>query len=74
MDKQNLVKMANNIGLFFKSEPDRALAVESIEQHLKKFWDPRMRVEIINYKQQGGLELIDIVAEAVTNLAQKKPV
>ncbi|OQK17840.1 formate dehydrogenase [Methyloprofundus sedimenti] len=72
MDIQNLVKMANNIGFFFKSEPDHTLAVASVEQHLKNFWDPRMRVEIINYAQQGGMELIDIVDEAVHKLAQQK--
>ncbi|MBE0470490.1 MAG: formate dehydrogenase subunit delta [Methyloprofundus sp.] len=72
MDIQNLIKMANNIGLYFKSEPDHVLAVSSIEQHLKNFWDPRMRVEIIHYVQQGGIELIDIVDQAVRKLAQQE--
>lgn len=72
MDKPNLIKMANNIGAFFRSEPDRKLAVQGIEQHLQKFWEPRMRREIINYLQQGGSELMDIVAEAVWNLSVRK--
>jgi len=39
----NLVKMANQIGTFFESMPDRKEALEGIAMHLKKFWDPRMR-------------------------------
>ena len=69
MDKQNLVKMANNIGAFFKSEPDREAAISGIEQHIKNFWEPRMRNQIIEYLQQGGTELMDIVEAAVRKLS-----
>ncbi|MGR9045996.1 MAG: formate dehydrogenase subunit delta [Gammaproteobacteria bacterium] len=62
--------MANNIGIFFRSEPDRDVAVAGIEQHLKNFWESRMRNQIIDYVQQGGSELMDIVAEAVRNLSE----
>ena len=72
MDKQNLVKMANNIGAFFKSEPDRELAITGIEQHLKNFWEPRMRDQIIEYLQQDGTDLMDIVAEAVRSLSKHR--
>ena len=40
-----LVYMANQIGRFFVTE-DRATAVSGIADHLRKFWDPRMRAEI----------------------------
>lgn len=72
MDKLNLIKMANNIGTFFKAEPDRDLAVAGIAQHLKNFWEPRMRRQIIDYVEQGGSELMDIVAEAVRQLPVSK--
>jgi formate dehydrogenase subunit delta len=39
----NLIRMANQIGTFFESMPDREEALEGIASHLKKFWDPRMR-------------------------------
>lgn len=68
MDNSNLIKMANNIGSFFKSEPDRELAVHGIEQHLRNFWEPRMRKEIVAYIEKGGSELLDIVADAVKRL------
>ncbi len=71
MDNNNLIKMANNIGAFFKSEPDRELAIQGIEQHIRNSWEPRMRKQIIEYVQQGGNELLDIVSEAVLHLAKK---
>lgn len=40
---ENLIRMANQIGTFFESMPDRQEALEGIASHLKKFWDPRMR-------------------------------
>ncbi len=70
MDIHNLTKMANNIGAFFQSEPDHNAAVAGIAQHITRFWEPRMRREIIAYVEQGGDELLDIVNEAVRNLAK----
>ncbi len=70
MDNSNLIKMANNIGAFFKSEPDRELAIQGVEQHIRNSWEPRMRKQIVEYTQQGGSELLDIVAEAVGRLAK----
>lgn len=69
MDNSNLIKMANNIGSFFNSEPDRELAIQGVEQHLKNFWEPRMRKQIVAYCQGGGNELNDIVAEAVKRIS-----
>lgn len=69
MDKSNLIKMANDIGSFFQSEPDRVLAIQGIEQHIRNFWEPRMRKEILEYVEKGGADLMDIVAEAVKKLA-----
>lgn len=68
MDNNNLIKMANNIGSFFKSEPDRDLAVQGVEQHIRNSWEPRMRKQIVDYIEKGGNELMDIVADAVRRL------
>jgi formate dehydrogenase subunit delta len=38
-----LIRMANQIGIFFESMPDRAEALAGIAKHIKNFWDPRMR-------------------------------
>ncbi len=68
MNIQRLVRMANDIGNFFKSEPDHAVAVEGVASHLKRFWDPRMRKEIVAYVDGGGAELMELVREAVLKL------
>jgi formate dehydrogenase subunit delta len=49
MEARKLVKMANEIAAFFEADPDRAAALEGIAGHLQKFWDPRMRREILKW-------------------------
>ena len=66
MDIQQLIKMANNIASFFEAEPDRAKGAKAVADHLKNFWDPRMRREILRYvDEQGGEGLRDIALEAL---------
>ena len=66
---EHLVKMANQIESFFRSEIDRNIAVENISSHIKRFWDPRMRKEIIQHVQSGGHGLGDLSLEAIKGLA-----
>lgn len=47
MEGDRLVQMANQIGAFFAAEPDRTVATEGIANHLRRFWDPRMRKQIV---------------------------
>jgi formate dehydrogenase subunit delta len=49
MEAHKLVKMANEIAAFFASEPDRAVMLEGVAGHLKRFWDPRMRRELLRW-------------------------
>ncbi len=68
MNIEHLVRMANDIGNFFKAEPDHTQAVEGIATHIKRFWEPRMRKEIIAYAEGGGAGMMDLVREAVLKL------
>ncbi len=68
MDTHHLVTMANEIGGFFASAADHDEAVAAIAQHLKSFWEPRMRREIVAYATAGGADLTPIVREAVLRL------
>jgi formate dehydrogenase subunit delta len=68
MDIENLVKMANDIGSFFNSDPDRVSAIAGISDHIRKFWDPRMRRAIIQHLNQGGLGLGELTSEAIARL------
>ena len=66
MDIQNLVTMANRIGDFFESMPDRAEAKADIVDHISKFWEPRMREALIQKLGDASThELHAIVREAV---------
>ena len=51
----NLVKMANQIGTFFESQSsgDPALAAQAVAGHLKLFWAPTMRVDLIATFDRG---------------------
>jgi formate dehydrogenase subunit delta len=62
MDIHHLVKMANSIGDFFESEPDKAKAAKGVAEHIRSFWDPRMRREIFAHiDQASGEGLTDLV-------------
>jgi formate dehydrogenase subunit delta len=62
-----LVLMANQIGRFFAHQgPDRA--AEAIADHLRKFWDPRMRAALRAHLAQGGAGLDPAASRALTLL------
>ena len=63
--------MANDIGAFFDSEPDKAEAAKGVANHLKRFWDPRMRQQIVAHYREGGGGLKDVPRAAVGLLASE---
>ncbi|MFZ5936710.1 formate dehydrogenase [Pseudomonas putida] len=66
MSSDNLVKMANQIAHYFDSEPDRALAVQGVRQHLNSFWTPAMRRQLGEWIADHGQEGLDAkVVEAL---------
>jgi formate dehydrogenase subunit delta len=66
MDNDNLIRMANRIGLFFSAMPQRTEALEGIASHIKRFWEPRLRQQILAHlDQHGGVGLQDIVLDAL---------
>jgi formate dehydrogenase subunit delta len=69
MNSERLVAMANDIAAFFDSEPDKAIAAEGVRFHMTRFWDPRMRREIIEHVVAGGVGLTATAKSAVLLLA-----
>jgi formate dehydrogenase subunit delta len=65
MNSTQLVKMVNEIAAFFHSESPAAQAPQDVASHLRRFWDPRMRREIIAHSQQGGAGLSDLARRAL---------
>jgi formate dehydrogenase subunit delta len=64
---QQLVKMANDIGNFFRAEPVREEAVAGIANHIAKFWTKRMRQKLAAHGE-GGLD--ELPREAMRRLAE----
>jgi formate dehydrogenase subunit delta len=68
MSPDKLIYMANQIGKFFASQgPQQAVA--GTADHIRKFWDPRMRAAIIAHLETGGAGLDPVVREAIEQLA-----
>jgi len=66
MHIDQLIRMANQIGSFFEAMPDRAQAVEDTAQHIKKFWEPRMRRELLAHADStGSAQLNETVVHAL---------
>ena len=73
MNREHLIKMANQIGGFFEAMPDRAKAVTDVAKHLKGTWEPRMREEIL--KALGTADeakLKPVVRDALLMLGQSE--
>ncbi|WP_164937634.1 formate dehydrogenase subunit delta [Bradyrhizobium guangxiense] len=72
MSPDRLIYMANQIGKFFQSQ-GQDKAVTGIAEHIKKFWDPRMKRAIFAHLDAGGAGLEPNVREALTSLKQAMP-
>ncbi|WP_459615326.1 formate dehydrogenase subunit delta [Bordetella sp. 2513F-2] len=71
MDIGNLIRMANRIGEFFEAMPDRTEAADGVADHIRKFWEPRMRRALLDFLaahpdgQAAGASLHPLVRDAV---------
>jgi formate dehydrogenase subunit delta len=67
MTEEKMVHMANQIAQFFAIYPhDQAVA--GVQDHLQKFWERRMKDQIIGYVAGGGAGLHALALEAVKRL------
>jgi formate dehydrogenase subunit delta len=64
-----LVYMANQIGKFFSSQ-GATVAVAGTAEHIRKFWDPRMRAAILRHLAAGGSGLDPVARQAVETLRE----
>ena len=68
MKSEPLITMANQIGAFFASMPERNEALAGIADHIRRFWEPRMRLAILaaldNPEASASME--PIVREALS--------
>jgi len=67
MSPDRLAYMANQIGRFFAHRSEDAAAAD-IADHLRKFWEPRMRNQIIAMLNEDASQLSPAVRKAVESL------
>lgn len=66
-----LIGMANQIGSFFETQPEREESLASIANHIRNFWEPRMRVSLLTFLEQhpdgasGNTALTPFTLEAI---------
>ena len=66
-----LMQMANDIGNFFRSEPERKEAIAGIANHISRFWTPRMRQKLLAHVAQYGEAALDeLPREALKSIAK----
>ena len=62
-----MVNSANQIALYFAGFP-REEAIQGVLDHIQKFWEPRMKDQLIDYVAHGGAGLDELVIEAVKRM------
>ena len=62
-----LVRMANQIALNMASQGE-AKAPAAVADHIRRFWDPRMRAGILAYAAEDGSALSPIARAAVDRI------
>jgi len=71
MNVERLIEMANDIAHFFAADPDRQAGLDGVTNHLRKFWEPRMRKQLIAHvRAHGAAGLHELARDAVAKLAQ----
>ena len=59
MKIDNLIRMANRIGTFFEAMPDRPQAIADMALHIQRFWEPRMRRQLLAHVEEHRGDGID---------------
>ncbi|TJZ94047.1 formate dehydrogenase [Paracoccus gahaiensis] len=66
MSPEKMVMMANQIATFFDSQPGDP--AEKVADHLRDYWEPRMRAQLLAFLDSGGEGLKPSALEAARRL------
>ncbi len=72
--KDQLVQMANDIGNFFRAQPDREDAIAGIANHIKNYWTRRMRDKLNAQLANGETGLDELPREAIRRLSENSEI
>ena len=68
-ERDKIVRMANDIGNFYRSDPDREHAVAGMVSHISRFWARRMREKLVQHAQEPDSGLTEFSLAAAAKLA-----
>jgi len=64
-----LIKMTNEISAFFAGTADRPQAAAAVANHLRRYWEPRMRAQMLKYyEERQGAGLSELAKSGVAIL------
>ena len=72
LDIERILAMADDIGDFFAPYPPER-AAEGVRNHLRSYWDPRMRAALLAAIEAGVAELPPHVVEGARRLIDESP-
>lgn len=67
MSPDKMIRMANQIAAFFKTQP-RDMAADKVAGHIRDYWDPRMRAQLRDHVAAGGDGLDPAVIDAARQI------
>jgi formate dehydrogenase subunit delta len=65
---EHLAQMANDIGNFFRAQPNREDAIAGIANHIASYWTRRMREKLFAQIKEDGSSLDELPREALQRL------
>ena len=68
----HLVKMANQIALNLAAWGEEAAVVEKTGEHMKKFWTPAMRRQLIEFWRTEDKSLSPVVCRVLASMDENK--
>lgn len=69
MRQDKIVKMANDIGAFYQSDPDHDAAIVAMLSHISRFWAKRMREKLIAHAKEADSGLSPLSLAVAERLA-----
>ena len=72
MNTEHLVKMVNEIAAFFDGDAGPGQAATEVATHMGKYWEMRMRKEIVAHYHKGAAGMGDTAKAAVALLAERE--
>lgn len=68
MQAEKLARMVEQIAAFFAADPDPVSGAAAVANHLRRFWEPRMRQQIYAWLDEtGGPGLSPLARQALVD-------